>query len=369
MSSLRVLNDACVHDILINLPKDGILQLRDTLLECLINVSNGSERDFQPSVGVVNRPEGQKCLFRPFSSPEYFGTKIVVTPAPSSKAAGALHGVITLCDKDGFPTGIINAEEVTGYRTSLCALIPYIWRRYTDRIVVFGAGKQALWHLRIAIALRGNEIKSITVVNRSEQRAQHMIDRINEENKKRWKSSAEIEYLNPSRSDYDTILQGRLGIADAIFCTVGSTSPLFPAHFITNRSNTERYPFISAVGSWQPDMIELDPQLLLHAAGHVDKDFCWKGNSTGAVLVDDRQAALLHSGEIVRSRLQGDNLVEVGEIEILQKQANNAELSKWVKEGLVVYKNIGVSTTDLAIGTALLAIAAGEGIGVLVNDF
>ena len=33
------------------------------------------------------------------------------------------------------------------------------------RIVVFGAGKQALWHVRLALALRGDEIKHSAIVN------------------------------------------------------------------------------------------------------------------------------------------------------------------------------------------------------------
>ncbi|KAF9870232.1 proline utilization protein [Colletotrichum karsti] len=369
MGGLKILSDSVVHDILINLNNDGIFRLRDSLLKCLVDVSNGSERDYQPSVGVVNRPEGQKCLFRPFSSSASFGTKIVVTPAPSSKAAGALHGIVTLCDQDGYPTGIINAEELTGYRTTLSALIPYIWRRYTDHIVVFGAGKQALWHLRLALALRADEIKSITVVNRSEDRAQQLISRIKEENAQRWKSSTTIEYLGSSQPDYDTKIREHLAIADAIFCTVGTTSPLFPADYMTKGRKTARYPFISAVGSWQPDMIELDPNLLIHAAGDVGEGFRRSKESKGAVLVDDREGAMHHAGEVVQSKLPFESFVEVGEVARSQETGSNPELLRWIAEGLVVYKNIGVSTTDLAIGNALLALADERGAGVSVSDF
>ncbi|KAF5492045.1 Uncharacterized protein CGCS363_v010624 [Colletotrichum siamense] len=369
MGGLRILSDAVVHDILINSQKDGILRLRDALLKCLVNVSKGTEKDYQPQAGVVNRPEGQKCLFRPFSSSDSFGTKIVVTPAPSSKAAGALHGIVTLCDQDGYPTGIINAEELTGYRTSLSALIPYIWRRYTDKIVVFGAGKQALWHLRLALALRGDEVKSIVVVNRSEERARQLISRIKDENQRLWKSLTTIDYLAPSSPDYEATIKEHLSVVDAIFCTVGTTSPLFPADYITKGRKTNRYPFISAVGSWQPNMIELDPELLLFAAGNVGEGFQRSKESKGAVLTDDREGALHHAGEVIQSKLQPDSLVEVGEVELSRQAGDNKDLLKWVEEGLVVYKNIGVSTTDLAIGNALLAIAEEAGTGIIVPEF
>ncbi|KAF2970925.1 hypothetical protein GQX73_g2627 [Xylaria multiplex] len=339
MGNLLVLGDSIVHDILINLSRAEILAFRDVLAGCLRDFSVGSEKSYQPPVGVVNRPEGQKCLFRPFTSSGAIGVKIVVDPAPSSTAAGALHGIITLCDSDGLPLGIINAEEVTGYRTALSALIPYLWRRYTDNIVVFGAGKQALWHLRLALALRGDEIKSIVIINRTAVRAEILINKIKEENYLRWKSTATIEHLNSSVLNFQELLKSHLSSADAIFCTVGTIEPLFPASHILAEAK-ERQPYISAVGSWQPDMIELDPELLRHAA---------KGESglteltSGSVLVDDCEGALLHSGEVIRSGLGIKDLVEVGEIESIRQKKGGQWLPQIrLEEGLLMYKSVGV---------------------------
>ncbi|KAK5633594.1 hypothetical protein RRF57_009308 [Xylaria bambusicola] len=131
MGKFLVLGDSDIHDILINLSTTEILTFRDALLQCLRDYSIGAEREYQPAPGVINRPEGQKCLFRPFTSSDSIGTKIIITPAPTSKAAGALRGIVTMCDADGTPSGILNAEEVTGYRTALIALVPCLWRRYS----------------------------------------------------------------------------------------------------------------------------------------------------------------------------------------------------------------------------------------------
>ncbi|KAI5927348.1 NAD(P)-binding protein [Camillea tinctor] len=311
MSGLVVLGDAVVHEILMNLSKVEILKICDALTQCLIDFSVGSGRSHQPGVGVVSRPEGQRCLFRSFSSPQNFGTKLIVTPAPASKAVGSLHGVIAVCDANGVPSGIPNAEEVTGYRAALSALISYLWRRCTDNIVVFGAGKQALWHVRLALFLRGDEIKSIVVVNRTVSRAEQLL------------------------------AQAKPNAADAVLCTVGTTEPLFPASFLTGVT-TKRSPYIPAVGSWQPHMIELDPDLLRHATT--------KG---GSVLVDDREGALKFSGEVIRSKGERGKLIEVGGIASQQwnegKEDSNEEvqLKLWIKDGLVIYKSIGVSTTGL----------------------
>ncbi|KAL1846670.1 hypothetical protein Daus18300_014187 [Diaporthe australafricana] len=370
MGSFRVLSDKAVHDILIDLPRADILGLRDTLAQCLVDFSTGQERRHQPAAGIVNRPEGQRCLFRPFTSATSVGTKLIVQPAPSSSLRG-LHGVLALCDQHGLPAGVLNAGEVTGYRTSMSAIIPWLWRRRTDNIVVFGAGTQALWHLRLALALRGDEIRSVSVVNRSADRAAQMIETLRVENEARWKSAATIEYVDPSRPDYDAWLESNLAVADAVFCTVATTAPLFPSRYVTGEQR-ERQPYVSAVGSWQPTMIELDPSLLQHAAGRVDHGFRWaegSGGGGGAVLVDDREGALQHAGEVVESKLGAENLAELGQVEELRRRADNPELLRWLEDGLLVYKSIGVSMTDLAAGNAILALAEKRGVGITIPEF
>lgn len=369
MGSFRVLSDSAVHDILINLPRADILGFRDTLAQCLVNFSTGQERQHQPPAGIVNRPEGQRCLFRLFTSPSNVGAKVIVSPSPSSPAAGSgLHGMIALCDQDGLPAGVLNAEEVTGYRTSLSALIPWLWRRRTDNIVVFGAGKQALWHLRLALALRGDEIRSVSVVNRSADRGRQLIEKLERENGERWKSAAKLEYVDPSREDYDAWLQSNLAAADAVFCTVGTTTPLFPAKYVTGEKR-ERQPYVSAVGSWQPNMIELDPSLLQHVVGRPDVGFQWEGRPGGVVLVDDLEGTSDHAGEVVASKLKAENLVEVGEVEDLKRRADNPELVRWLEDGLLVYKSVGVSLTDLYAGNAILALAEKRSAGTVIPEF
>ncbi|KAI0426280.1 hypothetical protein F5Y09DRAFT_319353 [Xylaria sp. FL1042] len=364
MGNLLVLGDSDIHDILINLSKPEILTFRDALARCLRDYSVGVEREYQPAPGVINRPEGQKCLFRPFTSSDGIGTKIVVQPAPTSKAAGALRGMVAMCDSDGLPSGILNAEEVTGYRTALIALIPYLWRRHTEKIVVFGAGKQALWHLRLALALRGDEIKSITVVNRTVSRAEELLAKIKEENSARWKSSSTMQHIDPSCSDYQESLKAHLSTTDAIFCTVGSTEPLFPASYILTEGR-ERQPYVSAVGSWQPDMIELDPELLRQAVKRT-----LPGSKAGSVLVDDRKWVLQHSGEAARSKIESGHLVEIGEIEKLQNgEGDKGPLQNWMEEGLLVYKSVGVGMTDLAASNAILAIARERRLGTTISQF
>lgn len=386
MSTFTVLGDTAIKQILLDLSRDEIGSFQRELEDCLIGYSRGRERQYQPSPGIINRPDGQKILFRPFTSPETVGTKIIVHPAPISEASDAhpqqtdgvtssrqnqqlaLHGILALCDKCGIPTGVLNAEEVTGFRTSLSAMIPYGLRRRTDNIIVFGAGKQALWHSRLALALRGSEIKSITIVNRSEDRAQELIRTVKVDNQLRWRSSCQFNFLNSSQPGAQEQLQSLLAEADVIFCTVPSQRPLFSLQSLALEQRQARYPFISAVGSWQSDMIEVDPEIIQHVTSMTR--FHAADGPTGAVLVDDAESALIHSGEIVQSGLTKMQMLEIGQILSWKRDPDFAkDMATWLAEGLIVYKSIGVSVTDLAAGNAILALARKKKLGTTISDF
>ncbi|KAI1086338.1 NAD(P)-binding protein [Rostrohypoxylon terebratum] len=370
MSGLTVLSDSAVHRLLIGLSKHEIIAFQATLSKCLREFSVGPERQYQPAPGIVNRSNGPKTLFRLFTSPTAVGAKIIVDPAPTPGSEKLpLQGIVTLCDQNGLPRGVLNAGELTGYRTSLIAMIPYTWRRNTENIVVYGSGKQALWHIRLALALRGDEIKSITVVNRSAARAKQMLDKIAEENTAHWKSSATIKYLDPSSSDLETTLAS----ADVIFCTVPSKEPLFPAKYIIGQGQRIRKPYISAIGSWQPDMIELDPALVKSIIADAENGFHPEKDSAGVILVDDQDSVLTHTGEGVKGELKMDDVVEVGKVFHLREQeadpVRKEKLNKWLAEGLVVYKSVGVSVTDLAAAEEILKLGEAHGAGLRISDF
>lgn len=388
-SNCLTLSDTTIFDLLINLTKPEILHFRDQLGQCLIDFSTTDERKYQPQPGVILRPDGQRSLFRAFTSDSGVGVKVIVHKAPdkptaenSSSSTGKessndsktqkqapLHGVLVLTDAAGLPTSLMNAEEVTGYRTSLCAMIPYMWRSRTENVVMFGAGKQALWHLRLALGLRGSEIKNITFVNRSRERAEELMKKLEKENgEKGWAKQVEMEVLDSSsQQGYEEELKKRLGVADVVFCTVPSQSVLFPAEWLLKRAEGKESPYVSAIGSWQPDMIELDPALL-NRVEKASRGRNPSGGNGGFIVVDDRESTSQHAGEVLKSDLKEEHLVEVGEVLSLQKQDKiSPETKRWLEEGLLVYKSCGVSVTDLVAGNAILALAKEKNVGVSVS--
>lgn len=115
-------------------------------------------------------------------------------------------------------------------------------------------------------------------------------------------------------------------------------------------------------------MIEVPHQLVQHV---VEDSAC-----QGVLLVDDRDGCSAHAGEVVQCGLKAEQLVEIGAV--LNKPEgggpDDARFSAqafqdWLKNGLVVYKSVGVSVTDLIAGQRLLQLAKEKQLGVNIADF
>lgn len=372
MSSCLVLSDRNVHEILINLSRDEIYTFLNHVGDSLKAFSTAGERSHQPGPAVIQR-DGRKNLFRLFTSPSGVGVKIIVdtwqdtaSEQDSSKDEKevkekppmGLHGVLTLCNQYGLPIGFMNAEEVTGYRTSLSAMLLYAKRKVTTNIVVFGAGTQALWHIRLALALKGDFIQQITVVNRSAERTTTLFEQIKKENEERWK--AEVDLTSILTGDEEK-LKAALGAADAVFCTTPSKKILFPANYLIGKKSGC---YVSAIGSWTRGMIELDPEILKVAG---------QGDGEGSiVVVDDREECVTSVEEVIQSGLEEDRITEVGEVlDLLSGAASQSQekTRNCLETGFVVYKSVGVSLTDLSAGQALLDLAKKQNRGLSLSEF
>ncbi|OWT43640.1 proline utilization protein [Pochonia chlamydosporia 170] len=359
-------NDA-VHNLLINLTKEEAISFRNRIEQALEDFSGGGERQYQPEPSAVCRPNGQRTLFRTFTSDSSVGAKLVVEPPlrPDGKK-DPLHGILVLTDGQGNPSGILDAEEVTGYRTSMNVMVPFSWRKNIDNIIIFGGGMQAMWHTRLILTLRGPEVKNITFLNPVKDQIDALIAKISKENEVRWKSNCSFHFVDTTAADFQQQVEIRMRDVDCVFCTTPSRKALFPSHYLTKRSGGCRQPFISAIGSWQSDMIELDPALLHHAIATGGYNPHTNGSS-GAVLVDDGNFALENAGEVVQSEITAKDMVELGQIVALKKAwtENKSlkgidDMNRFISEGFVVYKSIGVSLTDLVAGKAVLDIANGK---------
>lgn len=120
----------------------------------------------------------------------------------------------------------------------------------------------------------------------------------------------------------------------------------------------------------------------------------------GAIVVDSVEACLKEAGELIQAGLGGREVVELGELVMLKRDAErrrressdnfDAEgvelasssksgkgakgegdggLKEWLERGNVVYKSVGLGLMDVVVGRVLCDIADRMGVGTRMKDF
>ncbi len=429
---LTVLSDSDVRALLVSLRKPEIEELQDNLAEALHEYSTGDTNSsccssYQPQRTVIKR-KGVTTLFMPASTGESLGMKIVALETPeapgikressasltsamsgismspststtkssASSISGASfqppasvassssttpRGTLTMLDRSGLPTGIVNAEELTAFRTALAATIIFNKRHNVHTITVFGAGRQSYWHIRLALLLRGNDIKHINIINRSFERSIKLMKQfqVHEGRDEVWRSNAKFSALSPEFQDYGRLLKEEVRKADVLFCCTPSLDPLFPADFLTSHEGRKKGRFISAIGSYAAHMTELHPDIFRQAVEPDHHNHHHKhAAKSGVVIVDSLESCLKEAGEIIQAKLRPDQLVEIGELMMIKKAVMNEielggkgekGLKDWLMKGNVLYKSVGLGLMDLRVGWDLVTLARERGIGTTIQDF
>lgn len=361
--TFTILSDNDVKFILSSLSKADVSKVADAFSQSLLQYSCHNETAYQPERAVVKRGD-QSSLFMPATTRAHIGVKIVgiapaKTPAPGEKPKPGLQATLTICDAEGKAVGVLNAAEITAFRTALGSMLLYRLRRETGNVVVFGAGAQARWHIRLALILRGDEIRNIKIVNRGRARTEELVASLEETGVPDHVSLKIFE-------DAESLKEVVVG-ADVIFCGVPSTEPLFPAAWLMSDEARSKRKYIAAIGSYRLDMQEIDPELLKSIA---DPESVFKGQAwRGKIAVDSAAGCLAEAGELDRAKIREDGMLEVGRIQELREGEKPEGLEGWLQDGFVVYKSVGVGIMDIAIGSKLLELAKEKGRGVHLEDF
>jgi phosphoribosylformylglycinamidine synthase len=160
------LSDTDIKNVLHNLSPDDVKTLTSSLNHALTQCLCNNETPYQPHRVAITRPDGQVSLSMPATTLESICVKIAGVTPPSNLKPGepGLKSVLTICDGRGQAVGVLNAAELTAFRTALGSMLCYRYRKITQNTVVFGAGKQAEWHIQLAILLKGEGIKKVTIV-------------------------------------------------------------------------------------------------------------------------------------------------------------------------------------------------------------
>jgi ornithine cyclodeaminase/alanine dehydrogenase-like protein (mu-crystallin family) len=287
-----------------------------------------------------------------------------------------------MLDSKGYPTGVVNAEELTAFRTALAATLMFQKRENVHTITVFGAGKQAYWHIRLALLLKGDQIKQVNIINRSFERSARLMKSFYElesSEAAQWRKDVKFSALSPGFGEYGRLLKEEVRKADAIFCCTPSVEPLFPAEFLTSHEGRKKGRYISAIGSYAPHMTELHPDILRQAVepdtGHHHHKHAKKG---GVVIVDSLESCMKEAGEVIQAKLRPDNLVEIGELIMVKRAAlkevelggdGEKGLVDWLVRGNVIYKSVGMGLMDLVVGGDVVTLARERGFGTTIPDF
>jgi ornithine cyclodeaminase/alanine dehydrogenase-like protein (mu-crystallin family) len=348
-------------------------------------------------------------------------------------------------DANGSTVGLINAEEVTAFRTALASMILFTKRNSVHDLTIFGAGKQAYWHIRLAMLLRGSEIHHLNVITRNFDTARRCFERLydpfpedevfdnalcNIFDHARFRSTI----LTPAHTEYPRLLKEAVRAAHVLITTTPSLTPLFPSKYLTNPGGRVHGRYIISVGSYKPHMIELHPEIIRQAiavppaSSQNDKHHHLhfrqrRQREGGAIVVDTVTGALREAGEVIQAGLEPEQVVELGELFMLKRDAaserraaasqaaqtpapstkdagrkgsifgkmadfhpfghsaakaekpqgcqlaDQSGLREWLSKGNVIYKSVGLGLMDVVVGGELVRLAREKGIGTFIDDF
>ncbi|KAF8425900.1 hypothetical protein EV426DRAFT_35412 [Tirmania nivea] len=327
------------------------------------------------------QPASATTLIMPTFTSSSSSVKIVsLDTSPESKNTSP-KGCLLLFSQDGSLDAVLNASEVTGFRTALASMMPVILRFFPSLVcdkcelpadgripslktaLIFGAGLQAEWAIKLLLILCAhNSLYSprIIIVNRSLNRAQDLIKKV-----LRWYREKILPTTDsiPAFESYQ-LYRGTphmtflISEADAIFCCTPSHDPLFSAIELRSTTALTKTRYISAIGSYTPDMREIHPDVL------VDKVLKF------STIVDTIEGCKVESGEIIgahelSSRLEDPDVSEfrMSELGVLWNQVKEGGSPRKIMEN-VFYKSVGTGTMDLVVAKELVRIVRDDNCGV-----
>lgn len=259
--------------------------------------------------------------------------KIVsVFPGNMGRSVPVITGIVALFDGNtGTPLALMDGAVFTAIRTGAASGVATaaLARPDARTVAVIGAGAQAPYQALAVCSVR--DIERIHLYNRTRQRAEDLA---------RWLRTRcpgiEIEVFSSPNS--------ATAKADVI-CT--ATAALEP---ILYSNDVRRGAHVNAIGSFRPNMRELDRDVLRVAE---------------RVYVEMQDAASQEAGEVADAYSAGiigdDDLVEIGAV-----LAGDARGRRDADE-VTVFKSTGIAAQDLHAATRLLERAEKEHIGTLLE--
>ncbi|MGE5097635.1 MAG: ornithine cyclodeaminase family protein [Betaproteobacteria bacterium] len=256
---------------------------------------------------------GDALVMPGYDGRTYLGTKIVTVHASGAEHPGTTACYLLLDARDTQPLMLCDGTALTALRTGAASGLATQWlaRPESKTMALFGVGRQAAQQLAAVLAVR--PIDDVRVVSRDPARAAAFIARMR------------ALYIGTEFRCCDA--RAAVAGADIIVTATNSTTPVLDGQWVEPGTH------VNAIGSFRPQMRELDRVLLGRAR----------------IVVDQRAAAVAESGELIDAIASGvcgeSDLLEIGRV------GDSARASR---DEITVFKTVGHAALDLFTAVALL---------------
>lgn len=257
----------------------------------------------------------------------------IVTVFPNNLDLGlkTINALVILSSLEtGEPIALIGANYLTALRTGAASGVAtkYLSKKNASKLAIIGAGYQAKTQLEAICCVRN--IIEVKVYDVNLQRAKKYI-----ESMKKLLNRNNIFYILANSSEeavFDT---------DIICTATTSKKPLF------KKEHLKYGVHINAIGSFTPDMQEIDEEIIVKA----DK-----------ICVDSFEAVLKESGDLIIPINKGiidqqDIYCEIGKI------IDGEKVGRENDKEITIFKTVGISIQDVAVGMYIYQKAKKLGIG------
>ena len=228
----------------------------------------------------------------------------------------AILGVVLLLDmKTGAILAMMDGTYVTALRTGAAGGIAtkLLAHKNAETLVVFGCGAQGKTQLEAVCYVR--PIKRALIYDLNTEAAQQV--------------KTEMEgKLNISIQVVKNL--EHLKQADIICTATNSEKPLF------SQKDISKGVHINAVGSYKPNMQEIDPSII----------------KSGKLFVDSRESVLKESGDLIKpisEHIFTDTIIEAEIGELINKKAGGRHDEKEI----TIFKSVGLGVQDLFMANAI----------------
>ena len=269
------------------------------------------------------------------------GAKVVsVFPDNPSRGAPMVQGAVLLLDAEsGRARALLDGASLTEMRTAAGSALAteLLAPRDADILAVFGAGAQGCSH--VELLARTRRLREVRIVSRSGTSAERLAARLSEA----------ADTLTPEHDPGPPpVLRAMRNAAEAlagarlVVTATGSTRPVFDVRLLEPGAH------VNAVGSYRPDMQEIDAGLVRRAR----------------VVVDQREAAWAEAGDLVvplEAGLIGRDVVDAELGDIVNGEAPGGRGD----HDFTLFKSVGNAAQDVAIAQAAAAGAEPAGLGIL----